>query len=337
MTTFPEWLEKLSRHEDLSSEDAVRAMTAIMDGAAPPAHIAGLLMALALKGERPREMVGFATAMRRRSLPLPEPVAPVFDTCGTGGDGLHTFNVSTAAAIVLAGAGVRVAKHGNRAASSKCGSADVFEALGVRLDAPADRVVRAIREANIGFLFAQVWHPSMRHAGPTRRELGVRTAFNLLGPLTNPARPARQIVGVSRPEHTELLARTLGELGSERAWVVYGADGLDELSTTGYTKVSEFRAGTVNTFYVHPAEVGLPIAAVSDLAGGTAAENAGMVTRLLDGEAGPRRDIVLLNAGAALLVAEAASSLAEGIAMARESVDRGRARHALASMQEICR
>jgi anthranilate phosphoribosyltransferase len=311
-------------------------MTAIMDGAAAPAHSAGLLMALALKGERPREMVGFARAMRSRALALPEPIAPVFDTCGTGGDGLHTFNVSTAAAIVLAGAGVRVAKHGNRAASSKCGSADVFEALGVKLDAPADRVVRAMREANIGFLFAQVWHPSMRHAGPTRRELGVRTAFNLLGPLTNPARPARQIVGVSRPEHTELLARTLGELGSERAWVVYGADGLDELSTTGYTKVSELRAGTVNTFYVHPAEVGLPIASVRDLAGGTAVENVGMVTRLLDGETGPRRDIVLLNAGAALLVAEAASSLDEGVRMARASLEGGRARQALAAMREIC-
>jgi anthranilate phosphoribosyltransferase len=336
VTNFPEWLETLRRHEDLSSESAVQAMTAIMDGVAQPAQIAALLMALALKGERPTEMVGFATAMRSRALALPEPIAPVFDTCGTGGDGLHTFNVSTAAAIVLAGAGVRVAKHGNRAASSKCGSADVFEALGVRLDAPVDRVARAIREANIGFLFAQVWHPSMRHAGPTRRELGVRTAFNLLGPLTNPARPARQIVGVSRPEHTELLARTLGELGSERAWVVYGADGLDELSTTGYTKVSEFRAGTVNTFYVHPAEVGLPIATVRDLAGGTAEENAGLVTRLLEGEAGPRRDIVLLNAGAALLVAGAAPSLAGGVAMARESLDRGRARQALATLREIC-
>ena len=336
MSTFPEWLDRLTRHEDLSRDEAAAAMTTIMDGAASPAHIAGLLMGLALKGERPREMVGFASVMRDRAEPLPEPLGDVFDTCGTGGDGLHTFNVSTAAAIVLAGAGVRVAKHGNRAASSRCGSADVFEALGVRLDAAPAAVVRSVREAGLGFFFAQVWHPSMRHAGPTRRELRVRTAFNLLGPLTNPARPARQLVGVSRPEHTELIARTLGELGSERAWVVYGADGLDELSTTGYTKVSELRRGTVNTFYVHPVEAGLPVASVRDLAGGTAAENADMIGRLLDGEPGPRRDIVVLNAGASLLVSGAAPSLADGMARAQASLDSGRARAALARMREVC-
>ena len=333
---FPVWLEQLRRHEDLSSDAASQAMTAIMDGQAQPAHIAGFLMALALKGERPKEMVGFATAMRSRALKLPEPVGTVFDTCGTGGDGLHTFNVSTAAALVIAGAGVRVAKHGNRAASSKCGSADVFEALGVKLDAPAENVARSVRDANIGFFFAQVWHPSMRHAGPTRRELAVRTAFNLLGPLTNPAGPKRQIVGVSRPEHTELIARTLGELGSERAWVVYGADGLDELSTTGYTKVSELRNGMVNTFYVHPAEVGLKTATIADLTGGVAADNAAMIAALLNGEPGARRDIVLLNAGAALLVAGAAATLGAGITLARESIDKGAARRALESMKEIC-
>jgi anthranilate phosphoribosyltransferase len=333
---FPQFLEQLRRHEDLSTDAAAQAMTAIMDGQAQPAHIAGFLMALALKGERPKEMVGFANAMRSRALPMPDAMAPVFDTCGTGGDGLHTFNVSTAAALVVAGAGVRVAKHGNRAASSKCGSADVFEALGVKLDAPADSVVRSMREANIGFFFAQVWHPSMKHAGPTRRELGVRTAFNLLGPLTNPARPLRQLVGVSRPEHTELVARTLGELGSERAWVVYGADGLDELSTTGYTKVSELKNATVNTYYVHPAELGLKPATIADLAGGSAAQNADMITRLLNGEAGARRDIVLLNAGAALLVAGAAPTLSEAMAVARKSIDSGAARGALQKMKEIC-
>jgi anthranilate phosphoribosyltransferase len=335
MTLFTELLEKLRRYEDLSCDEAERAMDAIMEGQAQPAHMAGLLIALALKGERPKEMVGFATAMRRRAVQLPEPVAPVFDTCGTGGDGLHTFNVSTAAAIVLAGAGVRVAKHGNRAASSRCGSADVFEALGVKLDAPPDRVGQALREANIGFFFAQAWHPSMRHAAPTRRELGVRTAFNLLGPLTNPARPARQLVGVSRPEHTELLARTLGALGSERAWVVYGADGLDELSTTGHTKVSEWRGGTMNTFYVHPSDVGLPVATIGDLAGGAAADNAAMIERLLAGETGPRRDIVLLNAGASLLVAGAASSLGEGVVQAAESLNSGGARRALDRLREV--
>lgn len=333
---FAPLLEKLRRHEDLSHEEASRAMGVIMDGAAQPAHIAGLLMALALKGERPGEMVGFARTMRARAVPLPRPVDDVFDTCGTGGDGAHTFNVSTAAAIVLAGAGVRVAKHGNRAVSSRCGSADVLEALGVNLEAPAERVIQALEEAGLAFFFAPAWHPSMRHAGPTRRELGVRTAFNLLGPLTNPAGARRQLIGVSRPEHTELMARTLGELGTERAWVVHGAGGLDEVSSLGHTKVSELRGGTVNTFYVHPADAGLAVASVSDLAGGTAGENAAMVNAVLKGCAGPRRDVVLLNAGAALLVAGKVDSLADGVALAAESIASGRARAALNRLREVC-
>jgi anthranilate phosphoribosyltransferase len=333
---FAPLLEKLRRHEDLTSEEAAEAMGVIMDGQAQPAHIAGLLMALALKGERPGEMVGFARAMRQRAVPLPSPVDGVFDTCGTGGDGAHTFNVSTAAAIVVAGAGVQVAKHGNRAVSSRCGSADVLEALGVALDAAPDRVVRALNEAGLAFFFAPAWHPSMRHAAPTRRELGVRTAFNLLGPLTNPAGARRQLVGVSRPEHTELVARTLGLLGAERAWVVHGAGGLDEISTLGHTKVSELRGGNVNTFYVHPADVGLEVAAVADLAGGTAAENAAAVEAVLGGAGGARRDVVLLNAGAALLVAGRAESLVDGIARARESLDGGQARTALDRLRSIC-
>jgi anthranilate phosphoribosyltransferase len=334
---FAPLLEKLRRHEDLTSDEAARAMAAIMDGAAQPAHIAALLMALALKGERPGEMVGFARTMRARAVALPRAVDGVFDTCGTGGDAAHTFNVSTAAAIVLAGAGVRVAKHGNRAVSSRCGSADVLEALGVHLEASPDAVLRALDEASLAFFFAPAWHPSMRHAAPTRRELGVRTAFNLLGPLTNPAGAKRQLIGVSRPEHTELMARALGDLGAERAWVVHGAGGLDELSTLGHTKVSELRAGTVNTFYVHPADVGLPVADAGDLAGGTAAENAAIVEGVLAGESGRRRDVVLLNAGAALLIAGRAPSLADGLALAAESLDRGRARQALATLRGICR
>jgi anthranilate phosphoribosyltransferase len=333
---FPELLEKLRRHEDLSAEEAAQAMGAIMDGEAEPPHVAGLLMGLAVKGERPAEMVGFATAMRRRAVPLPRPLGAVFDTCGTGGDAAGTFNVSTATAIVLAGCGLRVAKHGNRAASSRCGSADVIEALGVGLDAPPDRVVRGVEEANLGFFFAQAWHPSMRHAAPTRRALGVRTAFNLLGPLTNPAMPARQVVGVSRPEHAELLALALGSLGAERAWVVHGANGLDELSTTGYTKVCDFREGSVTTFFLHPADAGLPMATLADLAGGSAEENAALIERLLDAEAGPRRDIVLLNAAAALLVAGVVTSLGEGLAQAAAAIDSGRARAALQTLREIC-
>jgi anthranilate phosphoribosyltransferase len=333
---FAPLLETLRRHEDLTTAEAARAMGQIMDGAAQPSHMAALLMALALKGERPSEMVGFARTMRERAVPLPRPVPDVFDTCGTGGDGAHTFNVSTAAALVLAGAGVKVAKHGNRAVSSRSGSADVLEALGLNLEAPADRVVDALERANFAFFYAPVWHPSMRHAGPTRRELGVRTAFNLLGPLTNPAGATRQLIGVSRPEHTELVARSLGELGAERAWVVHGAGGLDELSTLGHTKVSELRGGAVNTFYVHPADAGIAVADASALAGGDAADNAGMVERLFDGERGPRRDVVLLNAGAALLVAGRVTTLTEGVARAAASIDEGRARAALAAVREIC-
>ena len=333
---FAELLEKLRLHHDLSTSEAAQAMAAIMDGQAQPAHIAGLLMALALKGERPGEMVGFARAMRERAVPVPRAAGEVFDTCGTGGDGAHTFNVSTAAALVVAGAGVRVAKHGNRAVSSRCGSADVFEALGVRLDAPPDRVVAALDQAGVAFFFAPAWHPSMRHAAPTRRELGVRTAFNLLGPLTNPAGARRQLVGVARPEHTELVARTLGLLGSERAWVVHGAGRLDELSTTGYTKVSELRHDAVRTFYLHPSDVGLPLADRSALAGGSAKENAAIIDHVLSGELGPRRDIVLLNAGASLLVAGVSSSLAEGVQAAAVSIDSGAAGRALEALRSIC-
>jgi anthranilate phosphoribosyltransferase len=220
--------------------------------------------------------------------------------------------------------------------SSKCGSADVFEAFGIHLEAPAERVVAALENVGLAFFFAPAWHPSMRHAGPTRRELGVRTAFNLLGPLTNPAGASRQVVGVSRPEHTELVARTLGELGAERAWVVHGAGGLDELSTLGHSKVSELRHGMVNTFWIHPGDVGLPTAVASDLAGGSAAENADIITGILAGAPGPRRDVVLLNAGAALLVAEAAPTLGEGIALAARTIDGGQARETLARLREAC-
>jgi anthranilate phosphoribosyltransferase len=333
---FPSLLDKLRRHEDLSTDEAARAMGEIMDGKAEPAQIAGLLMALALKGEKPAEVVGLARAMRERALPLPSSIGEAFDTCGTGGDGAHTFNVSTAVAFVIAGAGVRVAKHGNRAASSKCGSADVLEALNIGLAVTPDTVVAATMAANLGFFFAQAWHPSMRHAAPTRRALGVRTAFNLLGPLTNPARPRRQIVGVSRPEHTELLACALGQLGSDRAWVVHGADGLDELSTTGHSKVSEYRNGAVRTFYVHPSDVGLPVATIADLSGGSAAENAALIESVLGGATGPRTDVVLFNAAAGLLVAGKAASLHEGMELARAAVNSGRASAVLNMLRRMC-
>lgn len=333
---FANLLETLRRHEDLTTEEAAGAMARIMDGEAQASHMAALLMALALKGERPSEMVGFARTMRDRAVKMPEAMADVFDTCGTGGDGAHTFNVSTAAALVIAGAGVKVAKHGNRAVSSRSGSADVFEALGVNLNAPAEKIVTSLKRAGIAFFFAPMWHPSMRHAGPTRKELGVRTAFNLLGPLTNPAGARKQLIGVSRPEHTELVARSLGALGAERAWVVHGAGGLDEISTLGHTKVSELSSGTVNTFYVHPGDGGVPVADRAALAGGTAQENAAMIERLLDGERGPRRDVVLLNAGAALLIVGRAASIAAGVEQASASIDQGRAKAALHEMREAC-
>jgi len=270
--------------------------------------------------------------MRAHAVPLSAPVADVFDTCGTGGDRSGTFNVSTTAAVVLAAAGLTVAKHGNRSVSSQCGSADVFEALGVNIAAAPAVVERSLRDRGIAFFFAPTFHPSMRHAGPTRKELGLRTAFNLLGPLTNPARASRQIVGVPRPELTELLARALMMLGSTRAWVVHGADGLDEISTTGYTKVSECRDGAVHTFYVHPSDFGLTKAAPESLKGGNAERNAAIIRSILAGAAGAPRDVVLLNAGAALFVAGRAGSVRDGIAQAAVAIDRGHAGAVLDAM-----
>jgi len=322
---FRELIEKLRRHQDLTVDEASAAMETIMDGRAQPSQIAGLLVGMAMKGERPDEIVGLARTMRARATKLSRSFAPVFDTCGTGGDGANTFNVSTVAALVLAGCGVRVAKHGNRSASSRCGSADLLEALGVNVMAEPPAVERCLEQAGMAFFFAPVFHPSMKHAGPTRKELGIRTAFNLLGPLTNPAGASRQLVGVPRPELTELVARSLAQLGAERAWVVHGADGLDEISTTGYTKVSECRDGRVNTFYLHPADVGLAKSSADGLKGGEAADNVAIARRVLAGDAGAPRDVVLLNAGASLLVAGRAVTIREGIGLAAAAIDSGRA------------
>lgn len=326
---FKELIEKLGRREDLTTDEAAAAMRSIMRGEAAPAQIAGLLIGLSMKGERPTELVGFARTMRAEAVQLSTPAGEVFDTCGTGGDRSGSFNISTAAAIVVAACGVRVAKHGNRSVSSKCGSADVLEALGVNVSATPAVVERCLSETGVAFFFAPTFHPAMRHAGPARRDLGVRTAFNLLGPLTNPASPARQIVGVPRPELTELLARALQLLGAERAWVVHGADGLDELSTTGYTKVSECRGGAVQTFYVHPAEYGLSKASLDALRGGDAPANAAIVRQVLDGTDGPAREVVLLNAGAALFIAGRVESVREGITQAAGAIDSGRAKRVL--------
>ena len=328
-------IERVVRHEDLTADEAADAMRDVMEGKATPAAIAGLLSALVMKGERPAELAGFARTMRAGATPLGAIYDNVFDTCGTGGDNSGTFNISSAAALVVAACGVRVAKHGNRSVSSRCGSADLFEALGVNIAAPPPVVERCLNEAGIAFFFAPTFHPSMRHAAPTRKDLGVRTAFNLLGPLTNPAGAARQLVGVPRPELTELVARSLGLLGSARAWVVHGADGLDEISTTGYTKVSEYRDGAVNTFYVHPGDVGIAKAAPEALRGGDVSENARIARDVLAGERGAARDIVLVNAGASLLIAGAAKDLAEGISRAALALDSGAAARTLSRLTEL--
>src|SRR5687767_3583980 len=327
-------LEKLMLRENLSVDEAAEAMTAIMSGIATPAQIGALLVGLTMKGERPAEIVGLATTMRANAVQLSKAFDDTFDTCGTGGDRSGTFNISSAAALVAAAAGLRVAKHGNRSVSSQCGSADVYEALGVNVAAAPAVVQQSLETVGIAFFFAPTFHPSMRHAAPVRRELGVRTAFNLLGPLTNPAATRRQLVGVPHAELTELIARSLLMLGSDRAWVVHGADGIDEMSTTGHTKVSECRNGAVSTFYVHPSDFGIAKAVPTDLRGGDAAANASILREIFAGQKGPRRDVVLLNAGAALFIAGKAASVREGIERSGHAIDSGAVRAKLDAMIE---
>jgi len=329
---FVDALMTVMRRQDLTADDAHAAMDDIVEGRARPAQVAGLLVGLAMKGERPGEIVGFARCMRARASMLPGEVSDCVDLCGTGGDHAGTFNISSAAALVVAACGVPVAKHGNRSVSSRCGSADVYESLGVAVAAQPETVGRCLREAGIAFLFAPTFHPSMRAVGELRRDLGVRTAFNLLGPLTNPVRPRWQLVGVPRPELTELIARALSLLGSERAWVVHGADGLDEISTTGYTKVSECCGDAVRTFYVHPSEVGVAKAPAGAFRGGDAAANAAILRTVLAGERGPARDVVLVNAAAALLVSGRVASLRAGVTRAAEAIDTGHATRVLDAM-----
>jgi anthranilate phosphoribosyltransferase len=334
---FPLLIEKLVRHEDLTTDEAAQAMREVMEGRAAPSALAGLLAALVMKGERPEEIAGLARTMREHAVQLTTSPGDVFDTCGTGGDRSGTFNVSSAAAVVVAACGVKVAKHGNRSVSSRCGSADLFEELGVNVAAHPLVVEQTLRDANIAFFFAPTFHPSMRHAAPIRKEMGIRTTFNLLGPLTNPAGATRQIVGVPRPELTQVMARALMLLGAKRAWVVHGAGGIDEISTTGHTKVSECRDGAVHTFFIHPGEFGLAKVSASDLRGGDAAENASIIRSVLDGRKGAPREIVLFNAGAALLVAGRVASVREGIAQATEAIDSGAAKNTLERMVRLSR
>jgi anthranilate phosphoribosyltransferase len=318
----------------LSLEQAQQAFDIMMSGDATPAQVGGLLIGLRVRGETVDELTGGALAMRARMVRVAAPPNAI-DTCGTGGDASGTFNISTAAGLVVAACGVPVAKHGNRALSSRAGSADVLRALGVEIDVEVPVVERAIREAGIGFMMAPRHHGAMRHVAGPRVELGTRTIFNLLGPLANPASARRQLMGVFAREWIEPLAHVLARLGCERAWVVHGADGLDELTTTGPSWVAELAGGVVRSFEVTPEAFGLPRADLDQLKGGEAETNAAAITALLDGEHGPFRDIVLLNAAAALVVAEAAQDLAQGIARAGEAIDSGRARGVLARLVAI--
>jgi anthranilate phosphoribosyltransferase len=318
----------------LDEGEAEQAFDILMSGDATPAQIGGFLMALRVRGETVAEIVGAVRAMRGKMLRIEAPPGAI-DTCGTGGDGAGTLNISTGAAIVTAAAGVPVAKHGNRAASSRTGAADVLAALGVNVEADMALVKEALWRANLCFMLAPRHHSAMRHVGPARVELGTRTIFNLMGPLSNPAGARRQLVGVFAREWIAPLAEVLGRLGAERAWVVHGADGLDEITTTGPTHVAELKDGKVASFEVTPEMAGLPRASPPALKGADAETNATAITELLAGRPGPYRDIVLLNSAAALVVAGKAADLKAGAALAAQAIDSGRAKHVLAELAAI--
>jgi anthranilate phosphoribosyltransferase len=334
-----EALEKITAGAHLSRSEADAAMERILSGNATDAQIAALLIGLRTKGETLDELVGFATAMRRHATPIfpaghLHPGQVLVDTCGTGGDDSGTFNISTTAAFVVAGAGVRVAKHGNRSISSRCGSADVLEQLGARIDLPAERVARSIEEVGVGFLFAPAVHAATRHAMAARRQLKMRTVFNLLGPLTNPANASAQVVGVFDASVTERMAQALGELGVHRAFVVHGADGLDEISISGKTQVAELSDGMVRSYTVEPEDFGLRRAPLDAIGGGDARQNAEIIHKVLGRsmlyrDHGPHREIVLANAAAALVAADRATDLLDGARLAAKSIDSGAARERL--------
>ncbi len=333
-TDFKALLAQVADGASLSREQAEEAFEIIMSGDATPSQMGAFLMALRVRGETVDEITGAATVMRAKALSVSAPDGAI-DTCGTGGDASGTFNISTGAALVVAAAGVPVAKHGNRALSSLSGSADVLAALGVNIEADMALVEEAINSINIGFLMAPRHHSAMRHVGPTRVELGTRTIFNLLGPLSNPAGTKRQLIGVFHRQWTAPMAEVLGRLGTERAWVVHGSDGLDEITTTGATYVSEINRGKLSSFEVTPEDAGLPRADGADLKGGDAETNAAAITALLAGAPGPYRDIVVLNAGASLVVADKAGDLTEGAGLAAEAIASGKARETLANLVAI--
>ena len=315
----------VNQGRSLSEQEASAVMGEIMSGEATPAQLAAFLVALRLKGETAEEIAGMARVMRAKALRVPFEEAPLLDTCGTGGDGMGTFNVSTAAAFVAAGAGAVVAKHGNRAMTSHCGSADVLEALGVKIDLPPEGVAHCLREVGIGFMFAPTFHPAMRFAAGPRREIGVRSVFNILGPLTNPAGARAQVLGVADAAIGEKMIQVLARLGCGHALVVHGEDGLDEMTLGGPTLVYELVEGDIRSYRVTPAEVGLRQASGQAVKGGSPEENAAAMRAVFGGEQGPLRDIVLLNSAAALVAADKAASLAEGVTLAAQTIDSGAA------------
>jgi anthranilate phosphoribosyltransferase len=326
MSLLPHLIHLVAKN-DLSAADAEAAMQIVLRGEASPTQISAFLIALKMKGETVGELVGFARAMRRMAVPVRPDLRgeTLLDTCGTGGDGCDTFNISTIAAFVVAGAGVHVAKHGNRSISSKCGSADLLESWGIRLDLPPAETARAIREIGIGFLYAPAVHTAMKHAQPVRVDLKMRTVFNLLGPLTNPAGATAQLIGAPSQHAAELMAGAIAALGIERGFVVHGSDGLDEITTTGATYAWEIRDGKVIARTLQPADFGIPIANPEDLRGGDKQLNLDIANAVLSGARGPRRDIVLVNAAAALVAAGKAETFLEGVALAVASIDTGAA------------
>lgn len=326
--TLRSLIQKVSTGQSLSSDEIRAALEIMTDGHATQAQMGAFLMGLRVRGETVEELTGAAQMMRSRMIRVEAPAGAV-DIVGTGGDSHGTYNVSTCAALVAAGAGLKVAKHGNRSVSSISGASDVLAALGVKLDVGPESVARAIREAGVGFMWAPMHHPAMKHWAPVRAELGIRTLFNLLGPISNPAGVTRQVVGVFSSEWVEPVAHVLKGLGAEHVWVVHGHDGLDELTTTGATDVAELRDGEIELFEVTPADAGLAPAKLSDLKGGDAKTNAQAIRDVLAGQSGPFRDIVLLNAAAALIVGDKASSLIDGVAMAAEAISSGAAARAL--------
>lgn len=327
-------IQKVSTGAVLSTDEIRSALEIMTDGHASPAQMGAFLMALRVRGETVEEITGAAQMMRAKMKRVAAPPGAV-DIVGTGGDSHGTFNISTASAIVAAGAGLKIAKHGNRRVSSLSGASDVLTELGVKVDAGPDTVARAIADAGVGFLWAPMYHPSMKHWAPIRAELGIRTIFNLLGPISNPAGVTRQVLGVFSREWVEPIAHVLNNLGAEHVWVVHGHDGLDELTTTGATTVAELKDGTITVFEVTPADAGLTPAKLSDLRGGDAATNASAIRELLAGAKGPFRDIVLLNAAAALIVGGKAASLTDGVALAIHAIESGAARAALAKLVDI--